>query len=277
MCEKLKSVTLTGGISEIRNDVFWCCEMLETIEIPKGVEVIGEGAFDNCRKLTTVILPESVAAIPCEFTGCDSLSKFSVSKDNKAFSNDEYGVLYNKDNTKLISYPDARHESSYHVADSVKEIGNKAFYSHDYLSSITFGENLETIGDYAFYGCMGLLAIDFGDKIKTIGEKAFCNCGAMTVTFGKSLQSIGSMAFYPSKNTVFYKGTEDEWKNVSNVSSPFFKYAITYEYGAARPITSVTLNKDKLMLTSGNSTFLSATLSPENATNKNVVWSSSDE
>ena len=42
-------------------------------------------------------------------------------------------------------------------------------------------------------------------------------------------------------------------------------------------VTSVTLNKDKLELAEGETAQLTATVLPENATNKNVTWSSSDE
>ena len=40
------------------------------------------------------------------------------------------------------------------------------------------------------------------------------------------------------------------------------------------PVTGVTLNKDTLSLVQGGSEVLVATVSPENATNKSVTWSS---
>ena len=42
-------------------------------------------------------------------------------------------------------------------------------------------------------------------------------------------------------------------------------------------VESVTLDKSSLELTEGDKTALAATVKPENATNKNVTWSSSDE
>lgn len=42
------------------------------------------------------------------------------------------------------------------------------------------------------------------------------------------------------------------------------------------PVSSVTLNKKSMILTKGTTGALSMTLSPSNATNKNVVWSSSN-
>ena len=42
-------------------------------------------------------------------------------------------------------------------------------------------------------------------------------------------------------------------------------------------VTGVTLDKDSLTLTEGNTAQLTATVKPDNATNKNVTWTSSDE
>ena len=46
---------------------------------------------------------------------------------------------------------------------------------------------------------------------------------------------------------------------------------------AATPVTGVTINKTELELSVGESTTLLATVFPENATNKSVLWSSSNE
>ena len=43
------------------------------------------------------------------------------------------------------------------------------------------------------------------------------------------------------------------------------------------PVSSIALDKSDLLLTAGESTTLTATVKPENATDKNVVWTSSDE
>ena len=45
---------------------------------------------------------------------------------------------------------------------------------------------------------------------------------------------------------------------------------------ASIQITSVTLNTASLSLTEGDEFLLTATITPDNATNKNVTWSSSD-
>jgi len=62
--------------------------------------------------------------------------------------------------------------------------------------------------------------------------------------------------------------TEDGWHTATCLVTVIKKVV---------PVTSVTLNKDKLELAEGETDQLTATVLPENATYKNVTWSSSDE
>ncbi len=50
----------------------------------------------------------------------------------------------------------------------------------------------------------------------------------------------------------------------------------TCKVTASVPVTGVSLNKTSVSITKGNGTILTATVSPSDATNKNVTWSSSD-
>ena len=61
-----------------------------------------------------------------KFFGVDILTEFRVSKENEFFVSKE-GVLFNKDLTILISWPDGKTELN--IPDSVTEIGdNTGFY-----------------------------------------------------------------------------------------------------------------------------------------------------
>jgi len=65
------------------------------------------------------------------------------------------GVLYSKDRTALVAYPN-RHNSSYSVLDSVTRIGSGAFKGCSGLTSVTILDSVTEIGWDAFKGCLNL-------------------------------------------------------------------------------------------------------------------------
>ena len=85
----------------------------------------------------------------------------------------------------------------------VTTIGAEAFYRTDnttpsnWMTSITLPESVKTIGNKAFYQCFSLETINIPDSVETIGEYAFHNCNAVTsVTIGSNVKHIASGAFY---------------------------------------------------------------------------------
>ena len=65
-------------------------------------------------------------------------------------------------------------------------------------------------------------------------------------------------------------------KAITKDSSFYAEKTITVTTGGATHVAGVTLNKDSLSLTEGDSDTLTATVSPANADNKNITWSTSD-
>ena len=85
----------------------------------------------------------------------------------------------------------------------VTTIGAEAFYRtnnttpSNWMTSITLPESVKTIGNKAFYQCFSLETINIPDSVETIGEYAFNNCNAVTsVTIGSNVKHIASSAFY---------------------------------------------------------------------------------
>ncbi len=78
------------------------------------------------------------------------------------------------------------------IPDSVREIGNMAFYACSSLESVTFGNSLEVIGDEAFLHCGLLSDVELPDSLITIGDSAFASCESFkTFTISKSVEKVG--------------------------------------------------------------------------------------
>jgi hypothetical protein len=75
-----------------------------------------------------------------------------------------------------------------------------------------------------------------------------------------------------SEKGKYWVKIKDEWGNISLASDTLY-------FGVAKPVpiavTEVSLNKNETSLTVGKTEQLTATVSPNNATNKNVAWKSS--
>ena len=210
-CENLESITIPDGVTSIDNYAFFNCTSLTSITIPDGVTMINEGTFNGCTNLTNIIIPESMVIIgkdafqDCEslesitisdsvrsigenaFFGCRSLIDIKVGENNKYFSGDEYGALYNKDKTSLIQYPVGNTRTAYTIPEGVTSIDQYMFYYCESLETVTIPNTVTSIGYLAFCGCESLESITIPDSVITIGENAFSSC---FFDYAKLLQSL---------------------------------------------------------------------------------------
>ena len=206
-------------VTSIGDEAFADFYSLTSVTIPDSVTSIGNYAFCACSSLTSITIPDSVTSIDNNaFIYCISLTSITVDKNNDYYSSDEYGVLFNKDKTLLIKYPEGSSETSFIIPDSVTSIGNGAFINCSSLTSITIPDSVTSIGDYAFDGCESLISITIPDSVTSIGNGAFINCSSLTsITIPDSVASIGDYAFSAcysltnitvDKNNLWYSSDE---------------------------------------------------------------------
>ncbi|MBR5562547.1 MAG: leucine-rich repeat protein [Clostridia bacterium] len=194
----INTVYIDDGVTSICEWAFSGFDSLTSVKIGNSVTSIGYWAFAYCPSLTSVAIGDSVTSIgDFAFEGCTSLSSITVGSANTAYSNDEYGVLLNKDKTELIQYPIGNTRTSYVIPDSVTIIGDYAFSYCDILTSVTIPDSVISIGGFAFEYCESLTSVSIGNGVTSIGDRAFYDCGSLTsVSIGNSVTSIGDYAFY---------------------------------------------------------------------------------
>ena len=204
-------------VTEIGGSSFANCAYLTEISIPDSVTLISSGAFSKCTSLENIMIPDSVTEIAADAFVC-GIAEITVSDGNQNYSSVD-GVLFNKEQTMLIDYPEGSLETSYHIPDGVTEIASGAFSdcrnlqeiimpdsvivmqesackACSNLKHVTLSENLMEISDQAFYFCRNLEEISFPDGITKIGESAFASCGNLTdLIIPDSVTEIGRSAF----------------------------------------------------------------------------------
>ena len=156
-CLSLTSISIPDSVTSIASWAFYGCSGLTSITIPNSVTSIEGYAFYGCTGLTNVTIGNSVTSIGYgAFRGCTGLTAFNVASNNSAYSSLD-GVLFNKAQTELISFP-AGKTGAYTVPSSVTSIGSFAFYGCTGLTSITIPNSVTSIGNSAFDGCTNLTA-----------------------------------------------------------------------------------------------------------------------
>ena len=157
----IEEVELPDTVTEIGSYAFHNFLELKKINIPNSVTNIGEFAFYWCDSIISITIPNSVTSIGSfAFSGCSSLTNINVSDNNKNYSSID-GVLFNKDKTEIIQYPEEKESKSYKIPNSVTSIGDWEFYICSSLTNITIPESVTSIGECAFASCFSLTSITY--------------------------------------------------------------------------------------------------------------------
>jgi len=182
-CTALDYVTIPSSVTTIGVAAFEYCTSLASVTIPNGVTTIGELAFNSCGALISVTIPSSVTYIGNRtFNGCTSLVATNVDPGNPNYASID-GVLYDKAIATLIRHPSGK-AGAFTVPNSITSIGNDAFDSCSYLTSVNISNSVTSIGDWAFSDCTSLTSVNISNSVTFIGDWAFYYCTSLTsITF----------------------------------------------------------------------------------------------
>lgn len=113
------------------------------ITLPGTVKVIRSGAFSGCQNLRKIVLPGGVEKIETTaFYNCLSLE--SIETEASVHFKSENGVLYSKDMTVLVAYPEGKWDREYYLPQSVEKIEAAAFGCRPRLRDIyVLNDNIE--------------------------------------------------------------------------------------------------------------------------------------
>lgn len=157
---------------------------------------------------------------------------------------------------------------------TVTQIGYQAFYPDEdpsYVTSVTLPNTITVINQYAFEFCDKITSIKIPSATTTIDNYAFYGCNKLTDIYieSKTPPSITNTTFSNKNATLHVPGSSytayksaSYWNSFSNIVS-------------SNPASGVSISDNSILLKTGATKALSATVLPSTAYNS-VKWTSSD-
>lgn len=278
------SVTTIGA-----HAFYGCTGFTGDLIIPSSVTEIGRYAFQKCTGFSgTLTIPPSLKKIDDgSFYGCSGFNKLVISAGVAEIGISAFefcegfsGCLKIPDTVKIINeraFMYCNHFDRLLLGNSVSEIGMNAFYGCNRISGeIVFPESVMSIGGYAFKYCDHIQSLVFTYENVTIGALAFPDNNGLEYIVSQSETPPNAELF------AFPKSAYDKPLYVPEKSISLYKNAVEWRsFKYVNPISgtdvTLTLNVKSLTLNIGQTEKLTATVLPENTSDKTVTWASDNE
>lgn len=150
-------MNIPDGVKSIGSCAFWYCRSLESLDIPDSYSAeLWTNFIDGCTGLKKLKLSKNISKIEGNLSGLTSLQEVNINNGSANYMSED-GVLYNKDKTELICYPNDKQQENYVSPESLIKILNGI--TSKKLKGITLLENVSEI-KVGFAGCLNLEMIN---------------------------------------------------------------------------------------------------------------------
>ncbi len=290
-CTSLEKISLPDSVINIVNHAFKGCTSLKEIEWGKSIKVIENNAFENCDALTDIHIPDSVTSLGSQiFYDCDALKNVTLG-------------------TGITGIP----ESAFEDCDVLEElvlpyrvasIGKNAFKNDVVFKKIIIPRATTQIDATAFsypgkmtiYGVSGTYAETFAKEngisfVSNEVNAANVKLSEEQVTLLNGQSKKLLLTIEPSDFTdeVTWKSSDtnivtvDDNGNITakSIGMATIKVIVgslstSCKVTVEQPVTNIWLNKNNVTMEALETYQLTVEVYPDNASNRDVEWSSSD-
>ena len=127
--QNLLEIDLPSSLAKIKSNAIYNCTNLTILNIDKVDFSGGVSAVSLNKNLKKIVFSQNVKSIDLfeVFFGFDisRIQTIEVNETNSVFSSED-GVLFNKDKTKLLYYPEGKETEEYTIPSTVLYVGDRA-------------------------------------------------------------------------------------------------------------------------------------------------------
>lgn len=110
-------------------------DKLQTLEFSGKITELSDDDFKGNTSMTQITIPTSITSVSGKAFNNSGLENYSVETDHTTFAVAD-GVLFNKDEDQLLSFPSGRKDASITIPDNVKSIASNAVYKMSALENV---------------------------------------------------------------------------------------------------------------------------------------------
>ena len=228
-CSALTGITIPASVREM-DFTFQGCKGLTSVTISEGVKSMA-GAFAGCTSLTSLHIPSSITDMTGALNGCSALETLTVEPENAHYRAVDH-VLYTKDGSRLLFYPETKPDTSFTVPDTVTVLEHEAFANAKNLNFVTLPAHMTAIGYDAFKNCSNLKTLTIPDGVTELND-IISGCDSLeTLTLPKSLTMISNGAINcKNLKDIYYAGSVQDWGmiNVGKGNNALYQAIVHFE------------------------------------------------
>ena len=290
-CKNLKSVEVPSNVTKIEENAFSNCENLSNITFPEGLTSIGNKAFNLCVNLEKISFPDSLQGVgEYAFAECEKLSDIAFGAGITMIPN----YCFYKDSaiTTVI------------LPQQMTTIGKYAFGNCVKLKEITIKRKVNKIDSTAFSypskmkicGVKNTYAENFAKENDIVFEAINKPATAIklsktecVIPKGEKLLITASIEPMDSSDELIWSSENEEIAKVLDGVITPINVGTTYVQAQAgnivqkckvtvyQPVTGVSLNFSSKEMQIGGTLQLIASVYPDNAEKREVIWKSDAE
>lgn len=251
----IQKIVIEDGVTSIGDHAFCSLVNLTDISIPESVTSIGDISFSNVG-LTEIHIPSKVNDLQRSIFGNNKTLKIIISEDSLYYTTID-DVIYSKDMSELVIYPDWKEDKSFTVPDGVTTLKDSCFFSNGYLQELILSDTVTDVGKCSISFCINLKSLKLSSGLKTIHTGNFANMkNLQVVIIPEGVTTIESMNFFgcdyqmviqlPSTLTdisenCFYTSKNEHFTLVAPKDSYAWKYATDNNINITDSMDNVTI------------------------------------